>query len=269
MTFSLDLFDRGFNWNNIYTFLLTQLFWASEASALRTRVEHTVNLSHTSLGHSVTVIFHITAINSEVFWLPLSARRIDDNSLTCSSKNWKKEPHFWSAEFIHHAVTAWRTCVRPLAVSISRHCLMVLLPLCAIWCDYSPLWWRMRCYFLHECRRSQAFPQDRSLIPTFSLWPNWFRCDFKKGSRRSGLPACLPSTYPKFLAQMSVISDGQAADGSSDMLLWASLLSFPTACWFYWDKKHIDILLLHGLSSDVVSLWLKQETGTYFFCFLP
>lgn len=154
----------------------------------------------------------------------------------CSSKNLKKKPPFWSAEFIHHAVTAWRVCQAVSGLNITALFDGVITAVCDLMWLFTALMTN-EMLFLARVQTVPSIPAGQIIDPHLLSMTELISLRFWK-RLQAFRAASLPSTYPKFLAQMSVISDGQAVDALSDVLLWASLLSLPTACWFYWDKKN-------------------------------
>lgn len=132
-------------------------------------------------------------------------------------------------------MTAWRVCRAVSSLNITALFDGVITAVCDLMWLFTALMTN-EMLFLARVQTVPSIPTGQIIDPHLLFMTELISLRFWK-RLQAFRAASLPSTYPKFLAQMSVISDGQAVDALSDVLLWASLLSFPTACWFYWDKK--------------------------------
>lgn len=172
-----------------------------------------------------------------------------------------------AAEFIHYAVTARRMCqaVRVRCLNITALFDGVVASVCDfmwLFTAFDNEWNVISCTsavgYKHSHKTDHRSPPSLYDRTDFSQRLLAFRA------------ASLSSTYPKFLARTSVITDSRAADGLSNMLSLASLLSFLTVCWFYWDKKNNKIT--PSISTAAWSqqrccfMRLNKETNTYFIC---
>lgn len=109
--------------------------------------------------HLVTLTSLLSAVKEGVA-VGVSAQGMDDNSPGLSQQEFKEKPHFWSPQ--SPSIMLWQldVCVKLLefVVSISPPCLMVLLPQCVIWGDYSPLLIMNEMLFLARVQSVTSIP---------------------------------------------------------------------------------------------------------------